>query len=137
MPLTRQHLDTNILVRFFCGEPAPMAVKVKRLVEQADAGEVLLVVTPVILAETFFTLESFYKMERKVIAESLSAFLESRGIEAVESDILLKALALCHERGFHFADAYLASVAISANEPVASFDRDFDKHKGPQRLEPK
>jgi len=136
MNIDRLHIDTNVLVRFFCGEPAPQAQKVRRLVERADAGRLILVVTPVIVAETFYTLESFYEMDRKDVAEKLGTFLGCRGIEVMERDVTLRALALCANQNVHFADAYLACFALDTNEPVGSFDRGFDKIKGVQRVEP-
>src|SRR5579872_983005 len=105
----RQFVDTNILVRFFTGDPPEMAEKVRRLVECADAGRVTLLIPPVIVAETFYTLESFYEMERKIIAERLMTFLQCRGIEAAERDRVLDALRRCRDRNAHFADAYLAA----------------------------
>jgi predicted nucleic acid-binding protein len=128
-------VDTNVLVRFFTGDPPDLASKARRLVTRADAGEVVLLILPVVVAETFFTLESFYVIERKLVASKLSAFLQSRGIQAVESARVLDALKRC-ERGAHFADAYLAASAVELNHPIASFDRDFDKFKDVQRIEP-
>ena len=52
-------VDTNVLVRFFTGQPREMAAKAKALVAAADAGEVVLELLPVIVAETVYTLESF------------------------------------------------------------------------------
>ena len=77
------------------------------------------------------------KMERKQVASKLLAFLQSRGIEAVESARLADALNRCHNRNAHFADAYLAAAAVELGNPIASFDRDFDKFKDVQRSEPK
>ena len=137
MPAQRMLVDTNVLVRFLCGDPPEQAQKARRLVERADAGEVVLIVTPVILAETFYTLESYYEMDRKEVASILRGFLQCRGIEAVEKERLLGALLRCLDRGAHFADAYLAACAVDSGEPVASFDRDFDKFKDVKRIEPK
>jgi predicted nucleic acid-binding protein len=114
-----------------------MAVKARGLVERADKGEILLVVLPVILAELIYTLESFYDMERKEVATKLLTFLQSRGIEAVESPRLIDALTRCRDRNAHFADAYLAASSVELACPIASFDRDFDKFKDVQRIEPK
>jgi predicted nucleic acid-binding protein len=130
-------VDTNVLVRFLTGEPAEMAAKARRLVEQADQGEIVLVVLPVIVAELVYTLESFYGMERKEVATRLSSFLESRGVEAVEAARLRDALTRCRDRNAHFADAYLAAASVELANPIASFDRDFDKFKDIQRIEPK
>jgi predicted nucleic acid-binding protein len=137
MAIQQQVVDTNVLVRFLTGEPAEMAAKARRLVEQADNGEIILVVLPVIVAETFYTLESYYEMARKEVAAKLIEFLQSRGMECIELPRVLNALALCRDDQAHFSDAYLAASALELNSPVASFDRDFDKFKGVQRLEPK
>ena len=135
---TQRHLvDTNVLLRFFTGEPPEMAVKARRLVERADNGEVVLVVVPIIVAEVVYTLESFYNMGRKEIADKLISFLQARGIEAVESARILDTLKRCRDRNAHFADAYLAAAAVELENPIASFDRDFDKFKDVRRIEPK
>jgi len=130
-------VDTNVLARFFTGEPPGMAAKARRLVELADKGEIVLVVLPVIVAELVYTLESFYGMERKEVATKLLAFLQSRGIEAIESTRIADALTRCRDRNAHFADAYLAASAVELANPIASFDRDFDEFKDVQRIEPK
>ncbi len=95
------------------------------------------VVLPVILAELIYTLESFYDMERKEVATKLLSFLQSPGIAAVESARLVDALSRCRDHHAHFADAYLAASAVELEYAVASFDRDFDKFKDVQRIEPK
>lgn len=137
MPRKAQLVDTNVLVRFFTGDPPELAAKARKLVARADTGELVLLVLPVVLAETFFTLESFYEMERKLVASKLSVFLQSRGIEAIEPARVLDALSRCEHRGAHFADAYIAASAAELKHPIASFDRDFDKFKDVERIEPK
>ncbi len=136
MPVKRQLVDSNVLLRFFTGEPPDMAARARHLVEQADKGETILIVLPVIVAETFFTLESFYELQRKDVAEKLLAFLRSQGIEAVEAARVGDALKRCQERNAHFADAYLAAAAVEMQHPIASFDRDFGKFKDVTRIEP-
>ena len=113
-----------------------MAEKVYRLVEKADRGEVVLVVFPVILLETFSTLKSYYEMPQKEIAEKLSTFIQSRGVEAVESARLVNALSMCAEKKVHLADAYLAAASVELKSPVSSFDADFKKFKDVERIEP-
>ena len=136
MAQNRLLVDANILVRFFTGEPPEMAEKVYRLVEKADRGEVVLVVFPVILLEAFYTLKSYYEMPQKEIAEKLSAFIQSRGVEAVESARLVNALSRCAEKNAHLADAYLAAASVELKNAVSSFDADFKKFKDVERIEP-
>lgn len=137
MAIPRQLVDTNVLARFFMGQPHEMAIKARRLVERADNGEVVLVILPVILAELIYTLESFYQMERKEVAAKLLSFLQSRGIEAVEPARTMDALNRCRDRNAHFADAYLAASAVELDAPIASFDRDFDRFNDVRRIEPR
>jgi predicted nucleic acid-binding protein len=134
--IKRQLVDTNVLLRFFTGEPPAMAEKARRLIERADNGALVLVALPIIVAETIYTLESFYEMDRKQVAAKLLAFLQSRGVEAVELARVADALKRCHERNAHFADAYLAAAAVELANPIASFDRDFDKFTDLKRIEP-
>jgi predicted nucleic acid-binding protein len=134
---SKQLVDTTVLVRFFSGEPPAMAEKARGLVERADAGEITLLVIPLVVAEVYFTLESFYEMERKTVAEKLIVFLQCRGIETLEQEQVLDALKRCRDRKAHFVDAYLAATAVAENHPIASFDRDFDKFKDVHRIEPK
>jgi predicted nucleic acid-binding protein len=132
-----QLVDTNVLIRFFTGDPPEMAAKARRLVELADNGQVILTVLPIIVAEVVYTLESFYGTERKEVAAKLLSFLQSRGIQAGESARIMDALKRCRDRNAHFADAYLAAAAVELENPIASFDRDFDKFKDVRRIEPK
>jgi predicted nucleic acid-binding protein len=130
-------VDTNVLVQFFTGQPPDMAAKAKNLVTQADAGDVVLEILPLIVAETVYTLESYYEMDRKVVARSLRTFLQSRGVKAHERERVLDALQRHHDTNVHFADAYLAATGAELGLSVSSFDRDLDKFDGVNRVEPK
>jgi hypothetical protein len=61
-----------------------MAAKARALIARADAGACTLIIPPIILAETFFTLESYYELRRTDIARMLLEFVGCRGIEALE-----------------------------------------------------
>src|SRR5687767_10909503 len=133
----RYLVDTNVLIRFFTGQPPEMAAKAKALVGEADAGNVVLEVLPMILAETIYTLESFYEMDRKDVAGKLLTFLQSRGIKPHERDRVIDALERHRDYSVHFADAYLAAAGAELKCSVASFDRDLDRFKDIKRHEPK
>lgn len=132
----RYLVDTNILLRFLCGEPAGQAAAARKLFHRAHGGEVVLDISPVIVAETFYTLFSFYGVERKVAAEKLSLLLQQRGVKLRDSEAVLAALARLQTANIGFADAYLAAGAEQESISVASFDRDFDKFKNVTRYEP-
>jgi predicted nucleic acid-binding protein len=134
---TQYLVDTNVLVRFFTGQPPDMAAKAKALVAEADAGDVVLEVVPIIVAETIYALESFYGMDRKDVAGKLLAFLQSRGVKPHERDRVIDALERHRDYSVHFADAYLVAAGAELKFIVASFDRDLDKFKEIKRHEPK
>ena len=130
-------LDTNILVRFFTGDPPDQAKRARALIGRADEGELTLVIPTVILAETFYTLESFYKMPQREVADKLALFLQCRDIESPESEIVLDALNRCGSRNVHLSDALLAAYAAQSKIPVASFDHDFEKFADVTRVDVK
>ena len=134
---THHFVDTNVLVRFFTGQPPGMSAKTRKLIAVADAGEVVLEILPVIVAETLYTLESFYEMDRREVATQLRMFVQSRGIKAHERERILDALQRHHDVNVHFADAYLAAAAAELTISISSFDRDLDKFNDVTRVEPK
>ena len=106
-----------------------MAERARVLVAQADSGKIALQVPSLIVAETVYTLESFYEMPKAEICDKLSVFLRSRGIAPLEPEIILDALARYRAQAVHFADAYLAAQAAAKDIPVFSFDEDFRRFK--------
>lgn|SRR5690349_9086173 len=122
-------VDTNILLRFFTGEPPEMASRARMLIAQADSGKVALEVPSLIVAETLYTLESFYEVSKGDVCEKLHVFLRSRGISPHEPEIILDALERYRALPIHFADAYLAATAAARKQPVYSFDKDFARFK--------
>lgn len=138
MSVPRRYLvDTNILLRFLSGEPAAQAAAARNLFDEAREGSAVLDISPVIVAETFYTLVSFYGVERKTAAEKLSALLQQRGVKLRDANQVLSALDRLQIANIGFADAFLAAGAAEETVSVASFDRDFDKIKDVTRYEPK
>jgi len=133
---TRYLVDTNILLRLLSGQPAAQAAAAKNLFVKAAAGVVVLDISPVIVAEVFDTLRSFYGVDSRVAAEKLSALLQQRGVKLRDGTQVLSALERLRTAKVGFADAFLAAGAAEEMVPVASFDRDFDKFKGVTRYEP-
>jgi predicted nucleic acid-binding protein len=123
----RYLVDTNVLLRFLTGEPAVQAAAVKKLFSRAAAGEIILDVSPVIVAEAFYTLHSFYNFERKMASAQLSLLLRQRGIRVRDASQTFAALDRLQSASVGFADAFLAAGATEEKLAVASFDRDFEK----------
>lgn len=137
MSIPRYHVDSNILLRFLTGEPPAMFAAASTLIGRAERGEVTLELSPLVLAETAFTLESFYKLPRREVARTLLLFINRSGMDLAERQLLRDALDRVQNTGIHLVDAYLVAAATESKLPVASFDHDFDKFPTIQRYEPK
>jgi predicted nucleic acid-binding protein len=133
---TRYLVDTNILLRFLSGEPAGQAAAAKRLFASAATGEVVLDVSPVIVAETVYTLLSFYGVERKEAVGKLLPLLRQPGLKVRDGAQVFSALDRLRAANVGFADAFLAAGGAQEGVAIASFDRDLDKFQDVERFEP-
>ena len=89
-----------------------------------------------VAAETVFVLESFYRLDRRAVAELLRAVLAFPAIAAPAAPLLLRALAVYELHRLHFVDAYVGAAAEAAGAEVASFDRSLDRVATVRRAEP-
>jgi predicted nucleic acid-binding protein len=128
---------SNVLLRFFTVGPPLLFQAAKALIESAERGAVILDVPTLVVAETAFTLESYYKHSRREVAGVFIEFFNIAGIRLPERDLVLNALGRVQATGVRFVDAYLAAVAKEVSIPVASFDRNFDRFKDVERIEPR
>lgn len=133
---TRYLVDTNILLRFLSGEPVRQAEAARKLFSEAAAGEVVLDVSPVIVAETIYTLLSFYDVERQEAVEKLLMLLRQPGLKIRDAAQVFSALERLRATHAGFTDAFLAAGGAAENVAVASFDRDLDKFRDVKRFEP-
>ncbi|MHC1768991.1 MAG: PIN domain-containing protein [Verrucomicrobiia bacterium] len=129
-------VDSNILLCFLSGQPPAQAEATKKLFAEAAAGDALLDVCPVVVAEVIYTLVSFYRVDRKEAAEKLSRLLQARGVKVRDKEQVLDALERLATTNVGFADAFLAAGSAVETISVASFDRDLDKFKDVRRFEP-
>lgn len=120
--MTRIWLDANVVLRFLTGDPEEMAREARGLMARAEQGELTLFLTDLVVAECIWVLRSFYEHPAERIRDTLSAFISAPGIEVENLDVLLESLDLAADKNVDFVDAYLASRAHRAEEPVCTFD---------------
>ena len=126
-------LDTNVLVRYLTGDPPDQARRATRYLEEAD----LLLLPDLIVAEVVYVLESYYKLARLQIAETLRSILAFRAIRVVDSALLHRVVELYEVHRLDFPDAYLvASAERTGVGVVASFDHGIDRAGTVLREEP-
>jgi predicted nucleic acid-binding protein len=133
---SRYLVDTNILLRFLTGEPHKQASAVRRFFNQAEEQGGVLEISPVVVAETIYTLRSFYEVDREEAITKVQALLRHRCLRVRDEAQVFSALERIRTANVGFADAFLAAGGAAENVPVLSFDRDLDKFKDVQRVEP-
>jgi predicted nucleic acid-binding protein len=120
-------VDANVLLRLLVDESPEIALRVSMILDAASERDITLLVSALTFAEVVYVLESVYKWDRDTIADKLSELIETSELVFPESTVLLQALRRYRSiRQLHFADAYVAAVALSRQRSaVVSFDREF------------
>ena len=126
--MKRLWVDANVLLRFLTGDPKDMAAKAAGLMLRAEQGEILLVVSPLTVAEVVWVLKSVYRYSLAEITEVVVPLLSADGVFVEERELLIRALDLARDKNVDFADAVLALQAARRDEAVCTFDvTDFKK----------
>jgi len=126
-------VDTNVLVRHLTGDPPAMAKRATAFL----AGQPELYLADLIVAETVYVLESFYKAPRDQVAMAMRSLIAMRSMITVDPALLLRAIEVYEFDALDFAEAYLVACAESAGVgSIASFDKAIDRVTTVTRLEP-
>lgn len=126
-------VDTNILVRHLTGDPPEMAAQATAYLSSASE----LFLCDLVVVETVYVLESFYKSPREQTAEAVRSLVAFRSIITVDAALLLRAIEIYETDRLDFAEAYLvASAETTGINKVASFDRSIDRIGSIERVNP-
>ena len=126
-------IDTNIIIRHLTGDPADMAARATAFLESASG----LLLTDLVLAETVYVLESFYRVPHAKVAEAMRSLIAFKAVIAVDPALLLRALEVYEVDRLDFAEAYLVASAESSGVPaIVSYDRSIDRITTVERIEP-
>jgi predicted nucleic acid-binding protein len=127
--LKRYLVDTNVLLRFLLADSDALTSKARALFARAEAGECVLVLTDVALAEAVWVLESHYKVDRATIAGTLASLVTKPGVRCPGGAAVTGALGRYASTKVDYFDCYLAALAAESGDAVAWFDRDLRKFK--------
>lgn len=101
----------------------------------ATADELLL--ADLIVAETIYVLESFYKAPRPQIADAMRSLVAMDAIVTIDPALLLRAVEVYEVDRIDFAEAYLVAQAETTGvRAIASFDKSIDRVTTIKRIEP-
>jgi predicted nucleic-acid-binding protein len=126
-------VDTNILVRHLTGDPPAMARRATAFL----ASQPELYLADLIVAETVYVLESFYRAPRDQVATAMRSLIAMRSMITVDPALLLRAIEVYEVDRLDFAEAYLVACAESTGiGSIASFDKAIGRVTTVARLEP-
>lgn len=118
-------LDTNMILRYLLGEPQEQAQAAASIIEQ----NLQIMISPVILAESFFVLFTVYRRSRAEIVDSLAGLVNRENVQVshIEKTLVIDALYMCRDSGrVKVADALLWAEARTAGQAtIYTFDRRF------------
>lgn len=135
MPL----IDTDVIIRLLTGDDLEKQARARALFKRIEAGEVTVFAPITTIADCVYVLSSpsLYKLPRTEVVGLLLPILRLRGFRVQDRRAVLRALDLYAATTIDFGDAYLAaSMQRLGSRTVYSYDRDYDRIKGIQRVEP-
>jgi predicted nucleic-acid-binding protein len=118
-------LDTNVLARYLTQDHPSQSAAAAREIEQAARGGANLVISPIVLCELVWVLESAYDYSRSEVAGALDRILRTAQFEVLEKDLLCPALEDYRRGPGDFADYYLGRRHHHAG---AGHTLTFDRH---------
>ena len=130
-------LDANLLLRYFTRDDEDKAERVLALLQRVERGEEKLVTSSMVIFETIFTLQRYYRVPRDRIRELMEDLISLRGLQLSNKVLYYRSLELYANNNISFADAFNAAYVLSLHlSEVYSYDTDFDHLPGLQRMEP-
>ncbi len=131
--ITHYLLDTNVLVRYLVRDEESQYQQVVNWLKDAEDGKMKIIIPTIVVAETCFVLESFYKKQRDEISDSMVVFLSQRWMAVPDRDILLS-LWGNFKNGLHFVDSFLLSLAERENYKLLTFDKKLQKRQNLKQI---
>jgi predicted nucleic-acid-binding protein len=125
-------VDTNVFLRFFVKDAAPLYEKARALFERAEEGKIKLETSELVIAEIVWVLESFYGFTRKEVTEVIATLLASRNLKIANHARISEAVRLYASGNMDFIDAYnIAYIKSKGYTKIATFDsKHFKKVEG-------
>ena len=119
--------DTNVIVRYLLGETTDQARIAMDLLDQTPSGQVKVMVLEAVFVETIFVLSKVYKVPRLELSQTMSNFLQYRGIINEAKSIWLRALEIYAMSNLHIVDCLLVTKAKQSEIQLVTFDKQLAK----------
>lgn len=132
-------VDTNIFIRYLTRDDPEKAQACLQLFKQAEANQISLITTEVVIAEVVYVLSSkrLYNLARGAIRARLYPLLSLIGLSISDREATFRALDLYTATSLDFEDTLIvAHMENGQTNELYSYDRGFDHISSISRLEP-
>ena len=106
--MNERFVDTNVFLRFLTNDDPAKAKRAEKLFKDAVTGKTRLRTSLLVIAEIVWTLESFYELQKKDIADKVSTILNTPNLACDQARLIRLALDLYVQQNIDFIDAYHA-----------------------------
>jgi predicted nucleic-acid-binding protein len=123
-------VDTNVLVRLVTRDDVKQVASAEAFVEKGAW------VSHLVLAETTWVLTAAYNLEQADIVTAIEMLIHHKDLALQDADVVAAALAQYRRRPtLGFSDCLVLEIARKAGHlPLGTFDRDFSKLDGAERV---
>lgn len=130
-------IDTNIFLRVAAKENQKSFKECYQLLQAIKLGKVEAVTATIVLAETVWTLNSYYKFTKEKISQIIKGILNLRGLRVIDQYDPYWATRQFEKTNIKYIDLLIASIEKNRIKEwtIVSYDKDFDK-LGVLRKEP-
>jgi len=120
-------LDANVVIRLLMRDNEEHYKMARAFFIALEAGEKHVRLLDIIMGEIVYVLKSYYKQDKKYIADRLKVLLQYENLEVSNRTIIIEALEVYVKKNIDFADAILCAKKNLEGYEVMSFDKDVKK----------
>ena len=130
-------IDANIILRFLLNDLPEQADQCALLMKRLESNSEQAFLPDLLLGDIVWTLEKFYHTPKKRIEATLLPIINLRGLRCSSKETINTALRIYVKKNSDWSDAFVgAQMLAGPNRMIYSYDHDFDKIDGIQRILP-
>jgi predicted nucleic-acid-binding protein len=116
-------LDTSFILRLLTGSPPKQFVLARQKVDETLDQRRALIVSDLVIAETYFALQYHFEVPKKEALEQIRAFLLSGIVESSSGSVCFYVIQNVHSYKAGFVDQLICGQFLSSCEEIFSFDQ--------------
>lgn len=119
-------IDTNVILRYLVGDNKELFDKAEKMFKEARSGKRKILIKVVVVAESCYVLESFYKKTKEEIATGMEVLLSQKWLKVEDRQALL-GMWPWYKDDLHFVDSYLIACSKFNKYKITTFDKVLEK----------